>query len=351
VEIYGQELHRQIISAVYGENLWLNLHHPDERRRILVLGETGVGKDIISAMMANALAALSGYSENTKVCSVNAAAFPDELLESELFGHKKGAFSGAYANRKGLLNVVDQGGVLFLDEIGDASPRAQVKLLRALETKQYRPVGSDQTEKSDCHLISATNRPRREMVSARDGAFRNDLYYRLASVVIEIPPLRELFRPVESKRRISPTEALKRIIDHRARLLVGKEDDLATTTYLYWLDESVPEITKKIVEADYNWPGNLRELVRLIDRVIAAIDPISELDRQLAEMESRKQDGASKSDAQFPIDLEAEVDAHRRKRFEQAVRATKTGDIVDIAEMLTVSRQRASRRLKEYGLR
>src|SRR6476619_6196224 len=155
---------------------------------------------------------------------VNCAAIPENLLESELFGHVRGAFTGATTNKKGKFALAD-GGTIFLDEIGTMSPPLQAKLLRVLQEREFEPLGSERTQKVDVRVIAATNRDLKQMVS--DGRFQEDLYYRLNVIPIDIPPLRE--------RR----DAIPTLIDH-------------------------------VVEAlgRYEWPGNVRELENTIERAV-----------------------------------------------------------------------------------
>lgn len=169
---------------------------------VLIQGESGTGKELA----ARAIHQLSNRSEKNFV-PVNCAAIPDDLMESELFGHVKGSFTGAYANRIGRFEMADKG-TLFLDEIGDMKANMQVKLLRVLQNREFEPVGSTKSQKVDVRIIAATNKNLEEMVSTRD--FREDLYYRLSVIPITIPPLtgtegghpaadRELLRHVQRR--------------------------------------------------------------------------------------------------------------------------------------------------------
>jgi DNA-binding NtrC family response regulator len=203
---------------------------------VLLLGDSGSGKELVS----RAIHWHSGRRDGPFV-AVNCAAIPETLLESELFGHEKGAFTGADRKRRGLF-VEAQGGTLLLDEIAEMPQTLQVKLLRALQDRVIRPVGGNEEIKVDLRLISATNRDLPAFV--RQGKFREDLYYRLAVIPIRIPSLRE--RP----------EDIPLLAEHflkRAAAGMGKEIDGFDQDALKWLHE-------------HNWPGNVRELENVVER-------------------------------------------------------------------------------------
>jgi DNA-binding NtrC family response regulator len=160
---------------------------------ILITGETGTGKE----MVARAIHFHSAQREMPLI-KVNCAAIPETLLESELFGHTRGAFTGATTNKKGKFALAD-GGTIFLDEIGTMSPTLQAKLLRVLQEREFEPLGSERTQKVDVRVIAATNRDLRQMVS--DGRFQEDLYYRLNVIPIHIPPLRDRREDGQAHRR------------------------------------------------------------------------------------------------------------------------------------------------------
>ncbi|RMG36818.1 MAG: sigma-54-dependent Fis family transcriptional regulator [Planctomycetota bacterium] len=195
---------------------------------ILILGESGTGKELV----ARALHACSPRKDKPFV-AINCAALPDQLLESELFGHEKGAFTGATASRPGLFEVAD-GGTLFIDEIGEMSPMMQVKLLRVLEDGSMRRVGSNQERRVNIRLISATNRDLEKLV--QEGSFREDLLYRINVLSIELPPLRE------------------------------REGDIPPLVARYlgegW--EVDPEAMECLQR--YHWPGNVRQLINVLER-------------------------------------------------------------------------------------
>lgn len=206
---------------------------------ILIDGESGTGKELI----ARSIHAHSTRAKNPFVV-VNCGAMPENLLESELFGHVRGAFTGAMRNKKGLFEVANQG-TIFLDEIGETSFAMQVKLLRFLQEGEIKPVGSNETIKLDVRLIAATNRQLEDMVE--QGTFRKDLFYRLNVIKITIPPLRE------RKEDILPL----------AEFFIKK---FATKMHktVYGMDEEVAELLQQ-----YHWPGNVRELENAMEHAVA----------------------------------------------------------------------------------
>jgi len=208
---------------------------------VLVYGESGTGKEVV----ANAIH-LRSPRKGRPFIKVNCAALPETLLESELFGHEKGAFTGALKQRKGRFEMAD-GGTLFLDEIGDISPAVQVKLLRVLQEKQFERVGGNETLSVDVRLICATQRDLKEQI--RKGAFREDLYYRLNVVPILLPPLRE--------RR----EDILLLADHFTRKFAGKMGK-----EIAGLSEEAKRLLLR-----YPFPGNIRELENMLERAIALI--------------------------------------------------------------------------------
>ncbi|WP_265946964.1 sigma-54-dependent transcriptional regulator [Dechloromonas sp. A34] len=209
---------------------------------VMVTGESGTGKE----MFARAIHYESRRADKPFITE-NCGALPDSLLESELFGYKRGAFTGAVEDRVGLFQQAD-GGTLFLDEIGETSPAFQVKLLRALQEGEFRPLGSSRSVNVDVRVIAATNRDLEEDV--RTGRFREDLYYRLATISLHVPPLRE--RPMDL-----PLLA-RRLLESSARSLDKAIDGFS--------DEALAGL------AAYQWPGNVRELQNEILRMVALAD-------------------------------------------------------------------------------
>ncbi len=213
---------------------------------ILVRGESGTGKELV----ARALFQYSLRSDETFL-AVNCAALPDNLLESELFGHEKGAFTGAEARRIGKFEQCN-GGTLFLDEIGDMAPTVQAKVLRVLQEQRFERVGGNKELTTDVRIIAATNRPLEQMVE--EGDYREDLLYRLNGVTIELPPLRE---------RLSDVPALIRFFLSQAKKEFNKPD----------LEGLSPEAVELF--SSYPWPGNVRQLRAVIRRcVLDAVMPV-----------------------------------------------------------------------------
>ncbi len=212
---------------------------------ILLIGESGTGKELL----ARAVHYTSARASRPFV-TLNCGALPDPLLEAELFGYRKGAFSGASSDRVGLLQEAD-GGTLFLDEIGEASPAFQVKLLRVLQEGEFRPLGSNRTVSVDVRVIAATNRDLSAEIRA--GRFRDDLYYRLAMVAVQVPALRE--RPMD----IAPL-AETILQEATSRLGLG-------------IQRFSPRLLQQLVAAP--WPGNVRELQNTIWRLLVLSDETS----------------------------------------------------------------------------
>ncbi|MCA9586084.1 MAG: sigma-54-dependent Fis family transcriptional regulator [Myxococcales bacterium] len=209
---------------------------------VLVTGESGTGKELI----AEALCAASPRA-NKPFVRLHCAALAESLLESELFGHEKGAFTGAVSRREGRFKQAD-GGTLFLDEIGEIPPGTQVKLLRFLQERAFERVGGNETLRVDVRLIAATNRDLKAEI--KRGAFREDLYYRLNVITIELPPLRE--RPAD----VAPLAAffLARYAAENGRNIEGFAEDALRAL------------------AAYDWPGNVRELENVVERAVVLCD-------------------------------------------------------------------------------
>src|SRR5574341_19778 len=211
----------------------------DATSNVLICGESGTGKELVD----RAIHYNSGRC-NMPFVPVNCSALPETLLESELFGHMKGSFTGAISNKAGLFEVAS-GGTVFLDEIGDTTPAIQVKLLRVIQEREFRRVGGNQDVKVDVRIIAATNRELEKAVA--DGSFREDLYYRLDVIPIHLPPLR---------MRAGDIPLLAQHFLERFAKTSGKPAPTLT-----------PEAVRVLVE--HEWRGNVRELENLIERVVA----------------------------------------------------------------------------------
>jgi DNA-binding NtrC family response regulator len=205
---------------------------------VLITGASGTGKELV----ANAIHMLSARNKQNRI-SVNCGAIPSELLESELFGHMKGSFTGAISNRKGRFELADKGSI-FLDEIGDMPSQLQVKILRVLQQKQIEPVGGNRTQDIDVRIITATHRDLEKLV--QEGKFREDLYYRLNVIPIKMPALKE--------RR----EDIPLLIGHFLSKFISADG----SNQISFSDEALDMIMS------YDWPGNVRELENVIERLV-----------------------------------------------------------------------------------
>jgi two-component system nitrogen regulation response regulator NtrX len=218
--------------------------------RVLIFGESGTGKELV----ARAIHAQSERNEAMFV-EVNCAAIPEDLIESELFGHRKGSFAGASADKEGKFQKA-HGGTLFLDEVGDMSLKTQAKVLRTLDEQRFTPVGGDEGVTVDARVIAATNHDLEDEISK--GNFREDLFYRLNVIPFYVPPLRERLEDVPLLAR----HFLKEFSSQYSR--VGKE------------------MTEDAIEAlmRYSWPGNVRELKNVIERIVIMNPTVAKLDRK-----------------------------------------------------------------------
>jgi len=281
---------------------------------VLIRGESGTGKELIARAIHHASPRAGG-----PLVAVNCAALPEGLLESELFGHEKGAFTGAAASRKGRFELAD-GGSIFLDEIGDLPLHLQVKLLRVLQERQFERVGGTRTIPVNVRVLAATHRNLEALV--REGRFRDDLYYRINVVTLLLPPLRE--------RR----EDLSPLIEHFLTRFAGKNG------------KTIRGLTREARDAllRYDYPGNVRELENLIERavvltrdeVIGKSDLPLTLDEQTAE-----------SDA--PAGLVAAVEGLERRMMRDAL--SRAGGVqTRAAELLGISERVLRYKLRKYGL-
>ncbi len=224
----------------------------DSDSTVLLTGESGTGKELV----ARAIHQHSYRSENTFV-TVNCGALPEELLESELFGHKKGSFTGAIKDKKGLLEVANEG-TFFLDEVGEMTPRIQVKLLRVLQEKEIVPVGGIAPIKVDVRLVAATNADLESEVNM--GRFRKDLFYRLNVIPLHIPPLRER------------KEDIPLLIEHFLESYLDREGKIKKFN---------AEAQKILMQ--YSWPGNVRELENVIERAVTLVQGVTIAEKDLPE--------------------------------------------------------------------
>jgi transcriptional regulator with GAF, ATPase, and Fis domain len=281
----------------------------------LITGETGTGKELIARAIH-----YQGPRKEKPFIAINCAALPETLLESELFGHAKGAFTGAVAQKVGLAQVAD-GGTLFLDEIGEMSAPLQAKLLRMLQEGEIRPVGDARSLKVDVRVIAATNRDLKQM--AETGGFRKDLYYRLSVICIQVPPLRD---------RLVDVPALVEVVTQR----LHREKKLP-------LRSLAPDALEPMMR--YGWPGNVRELENVLERLMT-FSPKG-ITRALVEREL----AGSTVVASLPaggIDLKAAIEKLEGELLQQALQATRNKS--QAARMLRIDRTWFLRLLKKHKL-
>jgi len=286
---------------------------------VLVTGESGTGKEVL----ARAIHAQSPR-RNDAFVAVNCGAIPEALLESELFGHAKGAFTGADRARRGLFVEAD-GGTLFLDEVGELPLALQVKLLRVLQEEEVRPVGESKPRQIDVRVIAATARNLEEAV--RDGGFRDDLYYRLNVVRIEVPALRE--------RR----DDIPLLVDHflaQFRTALGKPIRSVS-------DDAMERLTA------YSWPGNVRELENVVERavILADGDVLGVQDLPSNVVEAPESGGGVSGQA---YSLKRARRAAEAQAIQRALRAV-GGNRTHAARLLEISHRALLYKIKEYGLR
>ncbi|MBX3269202.1 MAG: sigma-54-dependent Fis family transcriptional regulator [Sandaracinaceae bacterium] len=285
---------------------------------VLVTGESGVGKELVARALHEASARVSG-----PFVAVNLAALPDSLLESELFGHAKGAFTDARAARTGLFVQAD-GGTLFLDEVGEMPAHMQSKLLRALQERRVRPVGADGEVPFDARIVAATNRDLLEAVER--GAFREDLYFRLAVIELEVPPLRDRGGDV-----LPLADRILRGVAQRANKPIEGFD---------------PEAARALLR--YRWPGNVRELVNCVERAVALARfdriTVDDLPRRIREFEPQKHVLVSADDPGDLVPLE-EVERRYILRVLDAV----GGRRAQAAKILGLDRKTLYRKLERWG--
>src|SRR5215208_6118593 len=289
---------------------------------VLVTGESGTGKELV----ARAIHDLSARAEKPFI-SINCGAFTETLLESELFGYIKGSFTGANTNRKGLFEAANRG-TIFLDEIGEMSPAMQVKLLRVLQERRVRPVGAHDELSIDARVIAATNRDLKQMVS--DGTFREDLFYRISVIPIELPSLRER------------AEDISELANHFVQKFCESTGRALT----------ISETAMQLLER-YSWPGNVRELEHTIERAVALERTGSIEPERLPEKISNYNPYRVAEAMEFPeegINLTAHLDQLEKTYVLEALRRT-AGNQTNAAELLRLSVRSLRHLLDKHGAR
>ncbi|MFH1674617.1 MAG: sigma-54 dependent transcriptional regulator [Pseudomonadota bacterium] len=299
---------KQQIAVVAPTNAW-----------ILITGENGTGKELV----ARTIHQMSNRAEHPLV-EVNCAAIPEELIESELFGHEKGAFTSANSRKRGKFELAD-GGTIFLDEIGDMSLKTQAKILRILQEQKFERVGGTRTLKVDVRVIAASNKNLEEEIEK--GSFREDLYFRLNVVPIEVPALRDR------------TEDIPLLVEEFLREF-SKNDKLESK-------EMTPEAIRLL--QDYHWPGNVRELKNLLDRLIIMtsdkIIDVKDIPEPYAQTKTARED----SSLFMSVSLK-----EAKKEFEKAYLIQKLrenqGNISQTAEAIGIERSHLHKKIKVYEI-
>ena len=284
--------------------------------RVLISGESGTGKELVARAIHQ-----QSKRRNAPFVEINSAAIPEDLVESELFGHAKGAFSGAAQAKKGKFEIAD-GGTIFLDEIGDMSPRVQAKMLRVLEEQRFEAVGSNTPVRVDARVISATNKRLDDLIE--DGDFRADLFYRLNVIPFQIPPLRE---------RLEDVPALTDYFNRRFSADYGKRAKI-------FAPEAIAALQ------NYNWLGNVRELRNTIERVVIMIEKQRIAADDLPELNPKSETPAASF--RFPT-FKAANDAYQREFIQHKLNEA-DGNVAKAAEAMGVDRSHLYRRMKYLGI-
>jgi two-component system, NtrC family, nitrogen regulation response regulator NtrX len=289
---------------------------------VLLSGESGTGKELAAAAIH-----VGSPRRDRPLVRVNCAAIPRDLVESEMFGHERGAFTGALRTHIGSFEMANSG-TLFLDEIGDLSAEAQAKLLRAIESKEFQRVGGSRSIKVDVRIISATNKDLQAAV--REGRFREDLLFRLNVLPISLPPLRE---------RVGDVRSLVCHFSARYRERTGHSPP-------EWTEEAIAVFTS------YQWPGNVRELANVVERlaILQAGTPITGSQaRAVLQSAPAGIVGVEQPPAQTDISLSDALDAYERSLIARALDAA-VGNVAEAARRLSTDRPNLYRRMKRLGL-
>lgn len=284
--------------------------------RVLISGESGTGKELVARAIHS-----QSKRKGAAFVEINSAAIPEELVESELFGHTKGAFSGAASAKKGKFEIAD-GATLFLDEIGDMSARVQAKMLRVLEEQRFEPVGSNTPIKVDVRVISATNKRLEDLID--NGNFRHDLFYRLNVIPFQVPPLRERLEDVPL------------LVEHFNRRFSGDNGKRPKS-----FGEDAIERFR-----NHTWPGNVRELKNTIERVIIMNAKQTIAASDLPDLGFSDEKPASSF--RFPS-FKAATDAYQREFILHKL-AQHDGNVSKAAEEMGVDRSHLYRRMRNLGI-
>ena len=282
---------------------------------VIIYGESGTGKELVS----KAIHEISARNAQNFI-SVNCGAIPDHLLESEFFGHKKGAFTGAYTDKKGFMDIADKG-ILFLDEIGEIELHMQVKLLRAIEGNGYTPVGGSEIIKPDVRIIAATSQDLAEQV--KKGKMRKDFFYRVHIIPIHLPPLRDR------------KDDIPLLIQHFLKEFNYDEKKTSVLT---------PQVMKAL--QDYDWPGNIRELQNVLQRLMT----IKRLDLNLVPDNSEPEaDLSTESDVSSAEGLKSLMENYEKQLILDALEKNKWRRLKSASE-LNINRKTLFKKMKQHGL-
>lgn len=278
---------------------------------VLITGESGTGKEVIADLIHS-----MSHRNKSPFIKINCAALPRELIESELFGSVKGAYTGAQADRQGLFRQAE-GGTLLLDELSEMPVDTQTKLLRVLQDKEVRPVGSRSTYKTDCRIIAATNRKVEEAI--RDGKLREDLFYRISAITIELPPLRERVADIMPLA----TAFLKRFAAQANRSIKG-------------FSAEAEELLRQ-----YDWPGNVRQLQNEIQRaaLMCNADQVS-----IKDLSVRPESASNGTEDNLSL-----MEAMERNTIVQMLKET-NGNKLETAKRLGIGRQTLYNKIKAFGI-
>jgi DNA-binding NtrC family response regulator len=290
---------------------------------VLINGESGTGKELIARAIH-----YNGTRKSEPFVVVNSASIPRELLESELFGHERGSFTGAHQRKIGKFEVAD-GGTIFLDEIGDMEMSLQAKILRVIQQKEFERIGGNETIKTDVRIISATNVNLKEAVANRE--FREDLYYRLSSFPIHIPALRE----------------------RRGDIVILVNHFLSE--FRKKMNKEITSVSKAALKLlyDYDWPGNVRELENTIERCIILAEQ-DKIDVNVLPPQILNNDGTSNFENAGPLFSDDSpiipFETLKAEAIKHALKVT-SGNIVDASKKLNVGRATLYRLMDKYDIK
>jgi len=312
---------RQIIgnSKVMDKALLQVLQVAPTDATVLLLGESGTGKELIARAIHE-----NSNRINDEFIALNCSAIPNNLLESELFGHEKGAFTGASTKKIGKFEAAD-GGTLFLDEIADMAPELQVKLLRILQTMEFQPLGSNVTKKVDVRIIAATNQPLKEKVNK---GFREDLYYRLNVFSITLPPLRNRKEDIPS------------LVYHFFEKYKSRHNKP-------FIEKISPEIF--VILTDYNWPGNVRELENVIERAVILCQEKILTHKDMPQELTQSHSDFTEQINETENDFEGMVNNYKRNLILRIL-GEKNNNITEVAKALKINRSYLYRLMSKLGI-